>query len=200
MKNVVIFGATGFTGQNVVSTALELGLKVRVFVRDPARLAEDLRSQVEVVQGDVLQPEEVEKAVVGQDAVVVTLGTRNDLAATTMMSDGLKNILAAMKKNNVKSFLFFETDKVPPRFIPLTEDHRRMSNALKASTDIDWIAVYPPHIADTPGSDGGYTVSHETEPSSTFRGRLVSVKDLAHFLVKSLSMAEHYKQVCGIAT
>jgi hypothetical protein len=57
------------------------------------------------------------------------------------------------------AFLFFEPGKVPPPFLPLTEDHRRMAGVLKASSGLDWVAVYPPHIADTPGTNGAYTVS-----------------------------------------
>lgn len=42
-------------------------------------------------------------------------------------------------------FLFFERAKVPPPYVPLTEDHERMVEYLKAST-AEWIAVYPPQI------------------------------------------------------
>jgi len=52
-------------------------------VRDPNRLPEELRNQVEVFTGDVLVGEDVDKAVEGRDAVVVTLGTRNDLGMLT---------------------------------------------------------------------------------------------------------------------
>jgi len=52
-------------------------------MRDPSRMPEELRSQVEVVTGDVLVKEDVDKVVQGRDAIVVTLGTRNDLGKIT---------------------------------------------------------------------------------------------------------------------
>lgn len=55
------------------------GLEVRALMRDPSRMPEELRKQVEVVTGDVLVKEDVDKVVEGRDAIVVTLGTRNDL-------------------------------------------------------------------------------------------------------------------------
>lgn len=55
------------------------GLEVRALMRDPSRMPEELRKQVEVITGDVLVKEDVDKAVEGRDAIVVTLGTRNDL-------------------------------------------------------------------------------------------------------------------------
>ncbi|EFN80129.1 Flavin reductase [Harpegnathos saltator] len=42
------------------------------------------------------------KAIAGTDAVVVALGTRNDLSPTTVLSCGLKNIISAMKAYNVE--------------------------------------------------------------------------------------------------
>ncbi|KAF0768318.1 flavin reductase (NADPH), partial [Aphis craccivora] len=105
MKKIAIFGATGMTGLCTVEAALKLGLEVRALLRDPSRMPEELRKQVEVVTGDVLVKEDVDKVVEGRDAIVVTLGTRNDLAPTTIMSDGLRNILSAMEKNNATKSL-----------------------------------------------------------------------------------------------
>lgn len=49
-------------------------------MRDPARLPQELSSQVTAVTGDVLDSKAVDEAVKGQDAVVILLGTRNDLS------------------------------------------------------------------------------------------------------------------------
>lgn len=68
------------------------------------------------------------------------------------MSDGLKNIIRAMKKNNVErvsvclsSFLFWDLDKIPKQFLDINADHQRMFDAIKES-GLKWIAVLPPHI------------------------------------------------------
>lgn len=53
---------------------------MRAFVRDAEKLPEDVRSKVEPFKGDVLNIEDVRKAVQGQDGVIVVLGTRNDLS------------------------------------------------------------------------------------------------------------------------
>ncbi|XP_059471423.1 flavin reductase (NADPH) [Neocloeon triangulifer] len=207
IKNVVIFGATGYTGLKTVQAAINEGLTVRAFVRDPEKVPADLRDKVESFKGDVLKLDDVRKAVQGEDAVIVALGTRNDIAPTTMMSEGMKNIVLAMIENGVRpvsvclsAFLFFQTEMLPKQFIPLTEDHKRMDQVLRNS-GLDWIAVYPPHIADQPGTaDGAYEVSHEEDKSTKFKGRRVSVYDLGHFLVKSILTPEHYQKICGIAS
>lgn len=58
---------------------LPLGYNVTVLVRDPARLPADHKAS-RVVVGDVLNKEDVKKTMEGQDAVIIILGTRNDLS------------------------------------------------------------------------------------------------------------------------
>ena len=70
------------------------------FVRDPSKLTGDLKVS-KVITGDVTNSSDVDKAVAGQDGVVIVLGTRNDLGPSTVMSDGTKNIIDSMKNHNV---------------------------------------------------------------------------------------------------
>jgi putative NADH-flavin reductase len=65
--------------QVIYDFLLYVGLQVKALVRDPSKLPDHLRSSIEVIQGDVTKAEDVLQTVEGQDAVVVTLGTRNDL-------------------------------------------------------------------------------------------------------------------------
>jgi len=55
------------------------GYNVTVLVRDLARLPADHKA-ARVVVGDVLNKEDVKKTMEGQDAVVIILGTRNNLS------------------------------------------------------------------------------------------------------------------------
>lgn len=129
------------------------GLEVRAFVRDPAKVPAHLKDKVEVFKGNVLEPDSVNDAIEGTDAVVIALGTNNNLEATSDMSEGTKNIIEAMRAKGVKimsvclsAFLFYEPDKVPQRFHDLTKDHKRMYDAVKDSY-LNYVAVFPPHIA-----------------------------------------------------
>ncbi|NXT46656.1 BLVRB reductase, partial [Pluvianellus socialis] len=122
-----------------------------VLVRDRARLPSQY-SPVRVVVGDVRDPPAVAEAVRGQDAVVILLGTRDDLSPTTVMSEGTRNIVTAMKTHGVRkvvaclsAFLLWDLQKVPPRLVPVTEDHIRMHHILQDS-GLDCVSVVPPHI------------------------------------------------------
>lgn len=65
-----------------------------VLVRDPAKLPEDHNAS-RVVVGDVLNKEDVKKTMEGQDAVIIILGTRNDLSKS--LKDGVKTIHSQMQ-------------------------------------------------------------------------------------------------------
>ena len=72
---LLVFGATGGTGRRLVQQALQQGHVVTAFARDPEKIGltdDNLR----VVRGDILDPDSVETAVAGQDAVVSALGIR----------------------------------------------------------------------------------------------------------------------------
>ncbi|XP_034294269.1 flavin reductase (NADPH) [Pantherophis guttatus] len=191
-KKIAIFGATGMTGLATLAQALEAGYQVTVLVRDPVRLPPDLQP-AQVVVGDVLNRADVDRAVRGQDAVIIILGTRNDLSPTTMMSEGTRNIVAAMKSCGISkvvaclsAFLMWDLDKVPARLQPVTEDHIRMQQILKES-GLDCIYVMPPHIAGDQPLTGNYTVTVNTSSGA----RVISKHDLGHFFLKCLTTSEY---------
>src|SRR5574337_617106 len=102
---VIVFGATGPTGRRAVDEALAKGYEVTAFVRDPSKL-ETKHERLKVVQGDALDPASVERALAGQQAVLVCLGARNRSGKGTPPRDidfvATRNILAGMKKHGVK--------------------------------------------------------------------------------------------------
>lgn len=182
---------------NLISI-LFTGIGVRVLYRNEATVPESFKDKVELVKGDVTNAQDVENTLTGTDGVVVTLGTRNQLTPTTVLSTGLRNVIDAMKKQNLRkisvcmsSFLFWEPEKVPKQFEYLNNEHKAMLEITKGS-GLDFIAVLPPHISNEPS--GEHTILHDQSP-----GRIISKLDLAKFFVDALELPEHYGKVCGIA-
>jgi dihydroflavonol-4-reductase len=69
-----VTGATGKVGGAVARALLERGDEVRALVRDPARAAGLLPSGVELVRGDVTDPDTVAAAVAGRELVFNAMG------------------------------------------------------------------------------------------------------------------------------
>uniref|UniRef100_A0A1L8DFM8 Putative nmra-like family n=1 Tax=Nyssomyia neivai TaxID=330878 RepID=A0A1L8DFM8_9DIPT len=199
MQKIAIFGGTGMTGQCVVNHALKKGIKLKLLVRDMKTVPKTFRDKVEIIVGDVKDYDKVLEVIQGTNGVAVTLGTRNNLAPTTELSEGTENILKAMKEASVQkisiclsSFLFYEPDKVPTIFEHINKEHQRMLDIVKAS-DLEWRAVLPPHIADEPSAE--FQVLQDKSP-----GRTISKLDLGKFLIDCLTQEQYIQRVLGIAT
>ncbi|XP_046536144.1 flavin reductase (NADPH) [Equus quagga] len=193
VKKIALFGATGRTGLTTLAQAVQAGYEVTVLVRDASKLPSEGPQPAHVVVGDVRQAADVDKTVAGQDAVVVLLGTGSDLSPTTVMSEGARNIVAAMKAHGVdkvvactSAFLLRDLATVPQRLQAVTDDHIRMHNVLKES-GLKYVAVMPPHIAGDQPLTGKYSVTLDGRGPS----RVISKHDLGHFMLHCLTTDEY---------
>src|SRR3979490_1319961 len=72
---LIVLGATGGTGLEIVRNAIEGGHSVTAFVRSPERL-KSFQDRITVTQGDLLNSVELERVIQGHDAVVSGFGPR----------------------------------------------------------------------------------------------------------------------------
>jgi uncharacterized protein len=156
---IIIFGATGTTGSALVERALAEGHTVTAFVRDAQKIPTQ-HERLTVVQGDALNVDDVNRAVPGHDAIISTLSART-LEPTTVLSQMVSHLLDAAKANGIKRVVvttsvgvFYKRNE--PKFEHVVKEHKRNVEAMQA-TDLEWVAVCPPYILDTPRT-GSYRV------------------------------------------
>jgi putative NADH-flavin reductase len=193
---LVIFGATGTVGAQVVQQALEQGHTVTAFARNLTKL--DMQHpQLSFLQGDVMDALAVEQAVAGQDAVVCVLGSGKQLSGT-VRSEGTQQIIQAMKKVGVRRLicqstlgagdswgnLDFYWKYVMFGFIlrQVFADHERQE-ALVRNSNLDWTIVRPSAFIDGPRT-GQYRHSFPATDRST--QLKISRADVADFILKQL--------------
>jgi uncharacterized protein YbjT (DUF2867 family) len=109
-QKVLVVGATGGTGRATIEALVKRGHRVTAFSRH-AEALENGSDRVTRVNGDATHADDVERAVAGHDAVIITLGiTENPLrvrlfgTARTPLdvrSAGTRNVIAAMRKHGV---------------------------------------------------------------------------------------------------
>lgn len=163
-KNLLIFGATGPTGLQIVEQALERGAKVTAFVRDPAKLTVE-NPQLRHVTGDALDADSVERAFASPyDAVVLALGIFHK-QPETRLSQCTANIIAAMDRHGVSrivvvsslgagdsrgqgSLLARGLQKFLLRHV--LDDKTRQEELLRNS-GLHWTAFRPPQLSLEPG-------------------------------------------------
>lgn len=206
---VLIFGATGGTGQQLVAQALTQGHEVTAFVRNPAKLKTE-NPGVQVVQGDVLQYTSVEKAMAGQDAVLCALGAPAS-DRTTIRADGTKNIIQAMAAGNVKRLVcqtslgfgdsqallpfHFKYFVVPFILHHAFADHELQERYIKAS-NLDWVIVRPGNMIN--GARTGH-YRHGFAGDDRSIKLKVSRADVADFMLKQLTADHYLRQTPGIS-
>ena len=102
---VLIFGATGTVGCELVTQALEMGHTVTAFARDPSKL-EIKHPSLEIIEGDVMDSAAVDRAVAGHDAVLSALGAGRK---GQVRSTGTRNIIQAMQKSGTRRLVCLST-------------------------------------------------------------------------------------------
>lgn len=190
---IALFGATGGTGRQIVTQALEAGHIVQALVRDPARLPVQ-HPHLHLITGNVLDPDAVERTITGADAVIVSLGnTANN--PDWIVSEGTKVIVAAMHKLGVRRLIVISSlgvgdsrDQVPTFFKVLMktalkkpmEDKERQEQIVAAS-GLDWTIVRPGGLTNGPRT-GRYRAGLDR---SIVAGQ-VSRADVAEFVLRQL--------------
>ena len=102
---LLVLGATGLTGKQVVSQALEAGHELTVLVRDRARLGAASPS-LRVVDGDMENGEALGEAMRGQHAVISAIGRGKSFNSLHLIERSVPGILAAMQTHGVTRLLF----------------------------------------------------------------------------------------------
>jgi putative NADH-flavin reductase len=204
---LIIFGATGSIGRQLVEQALAEGHTVTAFVRDPARL-ELKHTNLKMIQGDVMDLASVEKAVQGQEAVLCALGAGRK---GTIRSEGTRNIISAMEKAGVRRLICQTTLGVGDSQGNLNffwkrimfglilreafADHVKQENYIKQS-GLDWTIVRPG--AFTNGKRTG-AYRHGFGGSDKRLSLKISRADVADFMLKQLANNTYHHQTPGLS-
>jgi len=206
---ILIFGASGPSGRLMVEQAVEQGHQVSAFVRNPARRPLQ-NEKLSLAKGDILDMASVQAAVAGNDAVLSALGVRK-LGKNTILSDGTKNIIAAMQEQGVKRLVcmtslgvgdsknqptwFFRTIIEPLFLHNIFVDKEAQERAVMAS-GLDWIIVRPASLTNGPHT-GVY--KHWTgEPKQPITSR-ISRADTAEFMLRQLTDDTYLRKTPGLS-
>ena len=204
MKNIIVFGASGGTGLEVVEQALEAGHQVTAILRNPD-LFPIRHEQLKIIKGDVLQPHTYEHTFYGKDIVISCLGTR-DRKPTTVYSEGMKNIMEAMKKVDLNRIICLSAGavEISPKasfimkflvknilqklFKYSYADMLLMEKRLRES-ELNWTVIRPPRLLNGDKKGNYRTSLNEFIPNMSSLTR----SDLADYIVRHLEDEKTYK-------
>jgi putative NADH-flavin reductase len=204
---LVVLGATGATGLEIVRQAVEHRHSVTAFVRSPERL-KPFRDRITVEQGNLLNRAELERVIKGHDAVVSGFGPRAPVSkddanlleqfavalASAMLHAGVRRVL-------VESVAFLFRDSiVPPAYLlgrllfpGIIADASAMERVFRES-ELDWTIVRPPRLTDKPYT-GKYCVREGQLPRFGFT---ISRADVADFMLKAVEKHVSSRKIVGV--
>ena len=197
LNRVLIIGATGGTGRQLLAKALQRGLLVTALVRYPSKLSLE-HPRLTVLPGDVLDYSTVENAMRGQDAVISALGHKRFFAPTRILSEGTRNLLRAIETHGVRRFVcetslgigdsvcrmgLYYSFFVIPVVLPLYFWDKTRQEQLIAASKVEWVIVRPAVLKN---ADGRGVYRHGSNIGSFLWTARIARADVADFMLKQL--------------
>jgi putative NADH-flavin reductase len=206
--NLLVFGASGGTGRELVAQGLQQGHELAAFVR--ASPVPPFDERVRVVHGSVTDDAgAVAEAVQGRDAVVCTVGVRNAFRSSSLIVRSLRTIVPAMQAHGVRRIVLVSAFGVGasrreapilPRILYrlLLEDifaDKLAGEAYLRDSGLDWTIVYPVLLTNGPRT-GRYRSGEHLVLSGMPK---ISRADVADFVLAQLADGRYLRKVVAIS-
>lgn len=206
---LVIFGATGMVGKQLVQQALFNGDHVRAFGRNVYTTDYLQTENLQLVQGALFDEAEVFNAIKGCDAVLSAIGGASD-GTDKARTLGMKNIIKQMQKAGVKRIvgigglgvlnasensLLVDQEDYPAEYKAVGLEHKKAFELLSES-DLNWTFVCPPNIINE-GPTGHFVTNADYPPvQNKYK---INAGDLAMFMLNEMVKNEFVKHRVGIS-
>ncbi|MCG2625651.1 SDR family oxidoreductase [Bradyrhizobium sp. WYCCWR 13023] len=193
---ILVLGATGGTGRQIVQQALARGHQVTALVRSPEKTG-DLNG-ARLVVGDVRDEKVLREVLRGQDAVVSALGTpASPFREVTLLSTATRVLVQAMKAEHVSRLVAitgmgagdsrghggFVFDRVIfPLLLKNVYADKDRQEAIVRESGLDWVVIRPTVLNDKPGRGSARALTD----LSDFHGGSISRQDVATFVLDQL--------------
>ncbi|KAF9172307.1 hypothetical protein BGX21_003404 [Mortierella sp. AD011] len=216
-KYLLVMGANGRTGIELVKQGLARNYRVTAFVRDDKLLLEDssLRKNQNllIVRGSPTSQSDVDRCVEGQDVVVNVIGARLMANDTTIGSHSQVILNNALKKHGVRRMIvvtsygclglrnyLISTKKLFSRVFMtgILKDKVLQEDIIQRdSSSLDWTIVRPITLKD--GELTGKYLLCSDELPKTSKIKVLARKDLAHYILSIINKPSEYGAIRSIA-
>lgn len=195
MKILILGGSHGI-GLELARQALEEGHHVTILARHPEKVG-FRHDHLTIQKGDSTRPEDVERAVADQDAVVSTLGTKPTRKPVKLFSESARNTVEALRKRGRKPLIhvtgigtgdsrghggFLYDRIVQPLLLKTTYEDKEREEEILRKSGLDWTVVRPGFLTNGPRT-GKFKVV--TDMRGVKAGK-ISRADVAGFILGQL--------------
>lgn len=212
---ILLLGATGRTGKQIIQEALKKGHQIAAIARDPEKLG---GYKIDITEGTPYDYGTVEKAIKDCDAVINTLNVSrksdNPWAPLTapkdLISKSASHVLTAMEKAGIKRIVILSTIgagrswKTSPgalKFLVTISnlrfaftDHGRQEKILENSS-MDYTICRAPMLSMENNDTGAIATSEGIMPAS----RYLSRNSAAEFFIRIIENGEFIRQTISLS-
>lgn len=209
MAQVIVFGATGKTGQQIVHECLGTGHQVTAFIRQAEYSWH--HANLKVYQGDLANPAALDEALYGQDVVISALGNRNYADPMQVIHSAVRGIVPAMSRSGTRRIIILagagllqhdattmikDLPNQHPMFRYPREDHFAAYQYVKA-TSVDWLMLCPPEIR-AGAANGDYVTAVDYFPTDGLW--FITAGNIGHYIAHEITNQQFSNTRIGIAT
>nr|WP_106782798.1 SDR family oxidoreductase [Lysinibacillus timonensis] len=204
--NILILGATGRVGSQIVEYALKDRHHVTALVRNPEKIQLN-NEHLSIIQGNVLNKDDIVRAMHGVDVVISALNTDG----ATTLSESMPHIIEAMENEGIgriitvgtagilqsrttPTILRYQSAESKRTLTRAAEEHHKVYDLLKQST-LEWTIVCPTYLPDGERV-GEYRVERDFLPVD---GVKIHVSDTAEFTYSQIYDNRYIQSRVGIA-
>jgi len=210
VNSIAVFGSTGRSGRPFIEKAIE-DYHIKTLVRDPGKLSLE-HDHLEVIQGDVLDENDVKRTIEGTEAVISLIGPNSKQSPFDLLSRATQYYINAMQQHGVKRLISLTGGGVrdeqndEPGFMDkmivfimknlagsgtknALMDGRRHAEIIR-KTNLDWTIVRGPMLTEDPPT-GQYHVGYVGKVP----GFKLSRGNLALFILDILKNDSHIKEM-----
>ena len=206
---LLIIGGTGKTGRELIKQALHQGHIITAIVRNPNKLKVD-DPNLKVLKGNILIPKSFSNAFQEQDAVLSALEHKKLIIKTSILSEGTKNIINAMKENSIKRFIcitslgindsrfklgLFYTLFIIPLILLLYFFDKAKQEKLIMKSKLDWTIIRPGQLTN---GKRRTQYKHGSKVGHYILTKMISRADVAHFMLSLLKDKTYIHKAPGI--
>lgn len=204
---LLLLGATGNTGSEILTLALARRHQVTAYVRSPQKIS-NRDSALQIVHGDPFDLARLSHAMVGHDGVLSTLGLPGfqALRPSHFMAESAAAVVSALRTAEVSRLCMLSAAVLFPGkglqygfFKWLLRHHARDLEAMEtivAASDLEWTLPRPPRLIHS--LNARYLVARDALPagsafSASFRG-------VASFMLDAVEQGTHVREIVGLAS
>ncbi|MGM5629334.1 NAD(P)-dependent oxidoreductase [Apibacter raozihei] len=210
MKKIVLIGATGFIGSELVNELLNRGFEVTAIARSVEKVK--VKSEhLKVVSVDIFDKEKLAEVLKGNDAVISAYNpgwTNPEIYEDTIK--GYRSIIAAVKLAGIKRLqvvggagsllvapgkTVVDTGVIPEEILPGVKSLALvLKEQFLPEKDLDWVFFSPAGVIEPGERTEKYRLGLDDLITDEQGNSKISVQDYAKAMVDELETPQHHQQ------